>query len=251
MAHPSPPPRSALETLAKAIVWSVVGLFGVVLFLAMVLPQGCAIPRFVAHQSQCRNNLRMLGIAMHSYHDAYGSFSPAYLADGNGKPMHSWRVLLLPYMDQGKLYQEYHFDEPWNGPHNQLLASRMPREFSLPCRHGFSHRHQLFCRRRAEDGFPRRGAYSHQGHPRRHIEHNSVGRGGRLGVNWLEPRDLSYVEAVRGLNPKSGWGISSHHPEGAEVALADGSVWRLSEATPGEQLRRLLERNDGLPVSWP
>ena len=43
--------------------------------------------------------------------------------------MHSWRVLLLPYLDQLELYNAYRFDEPWDGPNNRLLADRMPRHY--------------------------------------------------------------------------------------------------------------------------
>jgi prepilin-type processing-associated H-X9-DG protein len=63
---------------------------------------------------------------------------------------------------------------------------------------------------------------------------------------------LSYVEAVRGLNPKSGWGISSHHKGGgACVAFADGSVRFFPDEISVEQLRHLLERNDGQPAYVP
>jgi hypothetical protein len=47
----------------------------------------------------CINNLKQIGLAMHNYHDAHGCFPPAYIPDENGKPMHSWRVLLLPYLE--------------------------------------------------------------------------------------------------------------------------------------------------------
>jgi prepilin-type processing-associated H-X9-DG protein len=69
------------------------------------------------------------------------------------------------------------------------------------------------------------------------------------GINWLEPRDMSYEEALRGINPKTGWGISSRHDGGAQVAFADGSSPLLPDDTPLEKLRLFLERNDGQPVS--
>ena len=70
--------------------------------------------------------------AMLLYQAVNGSFPPAYVADKNGRPMHSWRVLLLPYLDLNLLYQAYHFDEPWNGPHNRALADRMPSTYKCP-----------------------------------------------------------------------------------------------------------------------
>ena len=56
---------------------------------------------------QCGNNLKQIGIALHTYHDEYKSLPPAYVCDESGKRMHSWRVLLLPYMEQQELYKKY------------------------------------------------------------------------------------------------------------------------------------------------
>ncbi|MBI3467166.1 MAG: DUF1559 domain-containing protein, partial [Planctomycetes bacterium] len=81
---------------------------------------------------QCSNNLKLLLLAMHGYHDTYGCFPPAYLADANGRPMHSWRVMLLPFLDEPGLYQAYDISEPWDGPNNSKLANRMPPYFSCP-----------------------------------------------------------------------------------------------------------------------
>jgi hypothetical protein len=250
MALPSPQRRSGHTTLANAIAWSVAGLIGVVLLFVMLLPPACAIPRFVADRAQCRNNLRVLGIAMHSYHDAYGSFPPAYLADRNGRPMHSWRVLLLPFMDHRDLYQTYRFDEPWDGPHNQSLASRMPEGFHCPADTDSRSNTSYFVVVGPKTVFP--------GSKPVRIADIEDGTSNTIllveaadsGINWLEPQDMSYVEAVRGINPKSGWGISSRHKErGAQVVLADGFATFLADETSVEQLRRLLERDDGLPVS--
>ena len=74
-------------------------------------------------QMVCAQNLKQIGLAMHAYHQKYGSFPPAYIAGKDGKPKHSWRLLILPFLDQEDLYREYRFDEPWNGPHNSQLAA--------------------------------------------------------------------------------------------------------------------------------
>ena len=73
-------------------------------------------------------------MAVANYHDTYGCFPPAYVADGDGKPMHSWRVLILPFLEQGELYRAYDFAEPWDGPNNRKLAAEMPRAFACPNR---------------------------------------------------------------------------------------------------------------------
>ena len=60
-------------------------------------------------------------MAVLQYEQDHGCFPPAYIADENGKPMHSWRVLILPYIERRDLYEAYRFDEPWDGPNNRKL----------------------------------------------------------------------------------------------------------------------------------
>ncbi len=83
-------------------------------------------------QSQCKNNMKQLGLAFRLYHEQHGSFPPAYLTDDNGRPAHSWRVLLLPFLEAQAVYRDYRFDEPWNGPHNSKLADRIPEVYRCP-----------------------------------------------------------------------------------------------------------------------
>ena len=62
---------------------------------------------------------------MYGYHEMKGHFPPAYVADVQGRPAHSWRVLLLQ-SGMETLYERYHFDEPWDGPRNRSLANGLP-----------------------------------------------------------------------------------------------------------------------------
>jgi hypothetical protein len=78
------------------------------------------------------NNLRQIILAMHNYHDACHRFPPAVVYDRNGKPLYSWRVLLLPYIEQDVLYRQFHLNEPWDSPHNKALLERMPPTYAHP-----------------------------------------------------------------------------------------------------------------------
>ncbi|MCE5266440.1 MAG: DUF1559 domain-containing protein [Planctomycetaceae bacterium] len=82
-----------------------------------------------ANRCNCQSNLFAVRYALLNYHQAYGRFPPAYLADKNGRPMHSWRVLILPFIEEGALYTKYNFNEPWDGPNNSKLLSQRPRIF--------------------------------------------------------------------------------------------------------------------------
>src|SRR5262249_29134097 len=78
-------------------------------------------------------NLMQLARAMHAYVDVHGRFPPAAVTDKDGKPLLSWRVLLLPYLDQKELYKEFKLDEPWDSAHNRKLLAKAPAVF-LPVR---------------------------------------------------------------------------------------------------------------------
>ena len=78
------------------------------------------------------DNLKMFGLAMHNYHSKHDTFPPAYRANQNHQPLLSWRVLILPFLDEQKLYEAFHLDESWDSPHNRALIPRMPKVFASP-----------------------------------------------------------------------------------------------------------------------
>lgn len=86
------------------------------------------------------SNLRQLAIAMHNYHNDYNKLpSPAYYASGKAvpakpgdKPLLSWRVYLLPYLEADHLFKQFHLDEPWDSEHNKKLIPMMPKVFACP-----------------------------------------------------------------------------------------------------------------------
>jgi hypothetical protein len=73
-------------------------------------------------------------MAMQNYHDTHGRLPPAVVYGKNGEPLYSWRVLILPFLEEEGVYNEFHLDEPWDSPHNIALLPRMPRIYALPPR---------------------------------------------------------------------------------------------------------------------
>jgi hypothetical protein len=72
--------------------------------------------------------------ALHDYEYKHGRFPPAAVCSEDGTPLYSWRVAILPFVEQDTLYKEFHFDEPWDSPHNIQFVDRMPRIYALPPR---------------------------------------------------------------------------------------------------------------------
>ena len=201
--------------------------------LTMHLP----VDRHSRRRSSCNNNLKNVALALQAYHDVYGEFPPAYIADENGKPMHSWRVLILPYLENRNLYDKYRFDEPWDGPRNrQLLHKIWGDYFVCPSDP------------RAADGQRKWTSYVAVVGPRtvwpgaRSRKMSEIPDGTSNAVMviedqsdqiaWMEPRDLEFDEALRRFTSSDPQPVGLHRSEdfffeyykGRHVACVDGSV---------------------------
>lgn len=88
--------------------------------------------REAARRMQGSNNLKQLQLAALNYESAYKKFPARNIVTKDGKPLLSWRVALLPYLEQNELYQQFHLDEPWDSPHNSKLISKMPATYRDP-----------------------------------------------------------------------------------------------------------------------
>jgi hypothetical protein len=109
--------------------------------VALTPPAHCAAREVPHERWRCSLRLGNIVCGLWNYRQKYGCYPPACLRDKNGKPMHSWRVLILPYLDGDKydaLYRQYDFNEPWDGPHNRKLLASCPLEYR--CRDALPHR---------------------------------------------------------------------------------------------------------------
>ncbi|MEN1681909.1 MAG: DUF1559 domain-containing protein [Planctomycetota bacterium] len=93
-------------------------VFGIGMLLYLLLAPMHRGVRTPARANHCRNNLRNIGLALHSYHDAHGAFPPAYTVDADGNRLHSWRTLILPFIEQQALYEQIDLTKPWDDPAN-------------------------------------------------------------------------------------------------------------------------------------
>ena len=211
-------------------------------------------------RSTCSNNLKQILLGLQNYHDTFGTFPPAYIPDAEGRPMHSWRVLILPFMEQGNLYALYRFDEPWNGPNNSKLAVHFPSFYRCPKDYDDAQRFETSYVAVLGEGT----AWS-DNQPLKPSDF-ADGCGSTLmvvevhesGINWMEPRDLHVTQMPMAVNAVRGQGISSAHltagaerPSGANVGYADGSVRYFSTEMSPEALRAALTRAGGEQIELP
>jgi hypothetical protein len=206
-----------------------------------------------ASRETCKKNLKQIGLALHNYHEKYECYPPAYIADTQGRPMHSWRVLILPFLGEQALYDQYRFTEPWDGPHNSVLRKQPLAAFNCASENRKNGRTESTMTSYVavigpETAWPGDQSVS--------IGDIADGTSATLlvvevrdsGIHWMEPRDLNILQMAPTINAKAGQGISSVHLGGAYVLKCDGSVRFVIDSMPGSQLRALLTRAGGETV---
>ena len=198
---------------------------------------------------QCGANLKHIALALHNYHDAHRSFPPAYIADAEGNRLHSWRVLILPFLEQQELYDAYRFDEPWNGPNNRKLAARMPAIYACPAdTDSPTHTTNYYAVVSSVTVWPEHLALRFRDIRDGTSSTMQLVESRDANVNWMDPRDLNLGQALEGINPKSSPSISSHHGEVANCAFCDAAVYELSQDLNEDVLVRMLTSNSGEPL---
>ena len=229
----------------------------VVLGIAVSVWLGTRAYRESRHRETCRANLRQIGDALQAYHDRYESFPPAFVIGPTGQRFHSWRVLLLPFLGQQELYSKYHFDEPWNGLHNRKLAEQIPSLFACPS----SGSHSPGVTNYLAVAGPTT-AWPEQYSARRVDFADGASNTVQIiessdsDILWLEPRDLTYQQAVWRGQPANAPSLSSRHRNSAgfTVLMADGASRFISHQITPEILRSMLSINGGRPlagIDWP
>jgi hypothetical protein len=241
--QPRPLPRSRKIGVHVALAaLAVAGLLGLVVF------HPASPSRW--RRTECASHLRQIALALHEYHQAYGSLPPAHVDGPDGKPMHSWRVLLLPFLHYDKLYRQYNFKEPWNSPHNTRLANRIPHEYRCPAarEEKLSSVTNYVAVVGPATAWPGSKGVRFQDIKDGTSDTILLVEIADSTINWMEPRDMRFDRAVMGVNVDHRHGISSHHRGGANVSLADSSGRFLPDSVSPAALRTLLTLADGQTI---
>lgn len=187
------------------------------------------------------NNLHQIGLAFHTYHDVHKILPLAAIDDKEGKPLLSWRVALLPYLEEAQLYSQFHLDEPWDSPHNLTLLARIPHVYKPPTGQlpddTFGTYYQALVGPCA--AFENKIPMTFKSFPNGTSQTILVIEAGDA-VPWTKPEDLQF-------NPDQPLpNLSGHSRKGVIYSLfADGSVHALPNSTDEETLHALITRNGG------
>jgi prepilin-type processing-associated H-X9-DG protein len=190
-----------------------------------------------------QNNLKQIGLAFHNYHDAYNKL-PTDIKDKDGTPILSWRVAILPFLDQDAGYRAFKLDEPWDSEHNKKLIAKTPKMYApvrAKAKEGetfyqtFTGEQAVFGRKgkpltliSITDGTSNTGMVFEAGEP----------------VVWTKPADMLFDE--KKPLPKLGGLFDGE----CNVVMCDGSVKRLKKGADEKELRKLIMPADGNPIDF-
>ena len=217
---------------------------GALSFLCLPVMIGLLLPavqkvREASARLQDANNLKQIAAAMHDYNSANGTFPPAAICDPAGKPLLSWRVTILPYIEGGALYNQFKLDEPWDGPHNSKLIPLMPKVYAHPGdppANGQTHYRVFVGNGAAFDWCT--GAHFPVDFPDGTTNTILVAEAA-TAVPWTKPDELDYDP--NGPLPA----LDNQFSGGSQAALVDGEVRMISSSTSQQTLRAAITRNGG------
>lgn len=231
-----------------------ISLLAVVVFISIFAPLFTGSPE-LGRRATCTSNFKVITLALLNYEADHGCFPPAYMADENGKPMHSWRVLILPYIERQDLYDAYRFDEPWDGPNNRKLHNVVIDLFKCPG--DTEYRDQPTTSYVAVVG-PHVAWAGERGRKWEEFSDGSqdtilLVETANSGIHWMEPRDLVVPLLAKIQKPpsngKPGQGIVANHNGCTVVSFLDGHQSILELDAKPKDIKALLTIDGGEDTS--
>ena len=199
--------------------------------------------RAAAHRSQRKNGMKQIGLAFHNYHDVYGKF-PRSNGDGEGRQTGlSWRVFLLPFVDEANLYQKFQLDEPWDSKANLPLVKRMPAVFAVAGvdKPGHTSIHVFTGKTAPFGGEKDRGIGIRDFRDGTSSTILAVVAGPATATPWTKPGGLEFTG-------KNAFELLGEVERTFLTLLGDGSVREISADIKVQTLNNLIQHADGNPV---
>lgn len=209
-------------------------LLGIYGFFFVLVPSHVQ-PREASHRSQCKSNLKQIGVALHNFHDVYGNFPKS----AAGQPAVSWRVHALPFLDHHEFYESYDHAKAWDSDTNAPLAKQQIYQLTCPSSEAAQDRlGRYFTHYAMVEGAGTFGNEDWSGKFSETTDGTSntlaVVEAAGLNIVWTEPRDSEVSDNNLGINltgpnpDESPALISAWHRGGGHVLMADGAAKFLS-----------------------
>lgn len=219
----------------------IVGVFAVIVIVVVLI--GLLLPatrsaRPAAYRMQCSNNLKQIALALRNYESTYHSFPPAATFDSSGNPLHSWRTLILPFLEQRSLYDSIDLSKPWDDPANAKAYAANVSGYHCPSlESGSSLGYTTYLGVVAPNGFflptgSRRLSeiIDSPSETLMVVEVPSVN-----SVHWMQPVDANELTILR-MSEKA----KLTHGNGFQAAFVDGSVHFLGQDLSQEDRRAII-----------
>lgn len=231
ISEPPKPSRRWKSTLFELL--TVAGI--IAMLLALMLPAFRQARRPL--RAECMSNLKCISIALHNYasHNQ-GNFPPAYTVDSAGKPLHSWRTLILPYADYREIYEQIDLSKPWNDPVNAEAFKARVRVYNCPSTDLPSNLTTYLAILTPNSWFRATESKNLSDFADRQLETIMViDMGEDRAVPWMSPKDTD-EQSVLDLGSK----LKTSHPGGTNVAWVDGSVGYFDTSTSADERRAMI-----------
>jgi len=205
---------------------------------SLMVPAGFRA-QLAAKEIQEINHLKQIGLAMHNYAAAHNHFPPAVITDDDGKPLYSWRVAILPYIEQNAMYEEFHLDEPWDSEHNKKFLDKMPAIYASPLAELPEGKTRYVVLQGEGTFFSPKGESTKFSDIRDGLSNTlmAVTASPKAAVPWTKPEDIDFD------SEKPTQGIVENQPRGGFGALfGDGHVRRLSVGIGADTLKAIATR---------
>ncbi len=210
--------------------------------LSTLAQEGVSAFSIASNRTQSQNNLKQIGLAMHNYENTFGKLPPAAICDKNGKPLLSWRVAILPFIEQDNLYRQFRLDEPWDSEHNKKLAmvavptlmlpgDKLKREFPSTYYRVFYGNDAMFDLKNGT-----KFAQVTDG-----LSNTIMVVEASEAVPWTKPDELEYDPKQ---TPKLGYLFGDR----CNALFGDGHVYALKKSVKTQKLHLLIQKSDGIPV---
>lgn len=234
----------------QQLVISFADLLGNIQAITQLLSPPVRQAREAAWRSQRMNNFKQIALAMHNYHSVHKTFPARGSYDPSGRPLLSWRVHLLPYLEHEELYKQFHLDEPWDSDHNKTLLEQMPRVYwdPDPALHGRNQQGRTTYVVPTGDGTLFSGMKGRS--------YKEVTDGTSQTIMLTEVSEPNAVPWTQPLD----WNVDLSNPwrdlrrqdrSWITFGIADGSVRIIESDMSAENLRALLTIEAGDVVEWP